>query len=313
MTTQDALNGSINKWTAIAAGHGINGGSLDCPLCEKYLDRGYGCPDCPIAAAGYPRCTNTEFREFLAYFDSNYDAKSGVPINKQPPEHRKELTRLALNELRFLMNLNNAKPEPEPEPTNEDGHTMQYLREAQHKGKGICFRHDDNTDYWSKTLFWNDKTRPGARVSFTHNDANRYALAELHLTKFYAPGMDFDTWAKAMIDKGLILRAAPNASSGTVKYADTFARGLCLVQIGREPGIDLNWGIIKSSSIYTWTAITKEQYEPEQPVSYKVDKTHNFIRATRNHFGIAVGTNLTKEDPELLQGLCDFMNARNKN
>ncbi|MDB6104089.1 MAG: hypothetical protein JWO52_4088 [Gammaproteobacteria bacterium] len=51
--TLTALRGSIAKWRAIVDGTGADQRSVNCPLCEKFLDRededGNPCQGCPVA------------------------------------------------------------------------------------------------------------------------------------------------------------------------------------------------------------------------------------------------------------------------
>lgn len=74
--TLTALQGSIAKWNAIAAGTGKDEGPLNCPLCQLFhpdyrTDKKCGCEGCPIAMAGYPGCTNGAYDDYCVAADEN--------------------------------------------------------------------------------------------------------------------------------------------------------------------------------------------------------------------------------------------------
>jgi hypothetical protein len=74
-----ALRGSIAKWEAIVAGTGIDGGSKNCPLCQKFNKEELGkryevdedgnstdaCEGCPVRdATGLDWCHGSPYRAF---------------------------------------------------------------------------------------------------------------------------------------------------------------------------------------------------------------------------------------------------------
>lgn len=103
--TKEALEGSIKKWRDIVAGHGIDKGSLNCSLCNVFLDQESGdCKGCPVATkTGNLYCIGSPYDEW-----SNFEEEwlLATPINsiKDSPL-RKEAEELAQAELDFLISL----------------------------------------------------------------------------------------------------------------------------------------------------------------------------------------------------------------
>ncbi len=89
--TLKALNGSIKKWEKIVAGTGMDGGPLNCPLCQLFFWN-TDCEGCPVMKrTGNWCCEGTPYDEWL-------DATTGLA---EPPR----LKAIARKELRFLRSL----------------------------------------------------------------------------------------------------------------------------------------------------------------------------------------------------------------
>lgn len=65
--TRKALEGSIRKWRRIVAVRGVDLGTENCPLCDRFLDGGtHDCKGCPVRkATGQPECRGTPYYDFL--------------------------------------------------------------------------------------------------------------------------------------------------------------------------------------------------------------------------------------------------------
>lgn len=61
--TLTALQGSIAKWEAIAAGTGKDDGTANCPLCEEFY--GDDCVECPVKErTGQRACAGSPYDEW---------------------------------------------------------------------------------------------------------------------------------------------------------------------------------------------------------------------------------------------------------
>lgn len=100
--TLKALEGSIEKWAAIAAGTDSNQGPYNCPLCmmfnECMIDEDYAgkpqCDGCPVKeSTGQAGCQGTPYQRYeeAEDFDSNMDED--------------DMKKLAQEELDFLKSL----------------------------------------------------------------------------------------------------------------------------------------------------------------------------------------------------------------
>lgn len=94
--TLEALQGSIEKWEAIVAGTGTNGGPCDCPLCQLYnvnswltTDRCIGCP--VMERTGLQLCADSPYMDYEQAEEDNAD--------------KEQLEELAQAELDFLRSL----------------------------------------------------------------------------------------------------------------------------------------------------------------------------------------------------------------
>lgn len=64
-TTLTALEGSIKKWEAIAAGTGTDEGTRNCPLCLEFAVGGGFCIGCPVYEhTGQMSCDGTPYEEW---------------------------------------------------------------------------------------------------------------------------------------------------------------------------------------------------------------------------------------------------------
>lgn len=93
--TLEALKGSIAKWEAIVAGTGVDNGTENCPLCQRFHYEfrripGSSCEGCPVADAGHHICDDTPY---VAYCVAN---KKGLAD---------EAAEAALAEVEFLKSL----------------------------------------------------------------------------------------------------------------------------------------------------------------------------------------------------------------
>lgn len=105
--TREALEGSIRKWEAIVAGTGVDKGSVNCPLCQKFCAGRYrsdACIGCPVRErTGRSYCEETpyvryvEAEEALAY----YPGMSAAMRAKWADQREKA----AKEELEFLRSL----------------------------------------------------------------------------------------------------------------------------------------------------------------------------------------------------------------
>lgn len=102
---REALDGSIAKWRAIAAGTHKNGGAADCPLCQLFNPYqqhqrhmpssesvAAGCVGCPVAArTGQSFCRGSPYEE--------YENSEDLPISDET------MRGIAERELAFLESL----------------------------------------------------------------------------------------------------------------------------------------------------------------------------------------------------------------
>jgi len=101
-----ALEGSIAKWQAIVEGHGRDGGTEDCPLCQLFVrDRPVGerCLGCPVAqTTGLRGCAGSPYDLWAAQGPSR-------AINHLPEGLKPKARKLAQAELDFLQGLAEAR------------------------------------------------------------------------------------------------------------------------------------------------------------------------------------------------------------
>lgn len=66
--TLKALKGSIAKWQAIVDGTGVDEGSANCPLCQKFrfiVAYKYRCDGCPVREkTGEPDCAGSPYEDY---------------------------------------------------------------------------------------------------------------------------------------------------------------------------------------------------------------------------------------------------------
>lgn len=75
--TEKAVRGSILKWKKIIAGTGVDEGTHNCPLCEKFINRltaGAQCPECPVQERASEKrllqqhlCRNTPYAALIEH------------------------------------------------------------------------------------------------------------------------------------------------------------------------------------------------------------------------------------------------------
>lgn len=77
--TLEALRGSIAKWEAIVAGHGLEHGPDDCPLCQLFhfsyrKDGQRTCVGCPVMdRTGNSLCDGSPYDDYSAAEDADED------------------------------------------------------------------------------------------------------------------------------------------------------------------------------------------------------------------------------------------------
>lgn len=109
--TRVALEGSIAKWDAIAAGTGIDQGSANCPLCQAHPH----CKGCPVAkAAGAGDCYGTPYWDFLNHVEDDHRHGVGERIVHRCQPGCAKCVELATAERDFLTSLR-------PAPASEAG------------------------------------------------------------------------------------------------------------------------------------------------------------------------------------------------
>lgn len=98
--TLEALNGSIEKWKAIATGDGEDHGADNCPLCQMFNNaESEFCVGCPVfETTGREGCDDTPYHAWLK-IGEHISALAG---RKATTERAKEV---ALEEVRFLESL----------------------------------------------------------------------------------------------------------------------------------------------------------------------------------------------------------------
>jgi len=102
-----ALQGSIAKWKAIAAGEGTDDGCDNCPLCLLFwmnADHGDGCTGCPVfESTGKHLCVDTPY---IQWHQATGGGSGHWPRRAKTHEHR----RLARAEVDFLKSLLPGQP-----------------------------------------------------------------------------------------------------------------------------------------------------------------------------------------------------------
>ena len=97
--TAKALEGSIEKWRAIAAGEGGDDGMESCPLCIAFYEP-CCCNGCPVQkATGRDSCAGSPHDAWSTHHRDEH--KKHINLKIECPE----CTRLAKAELRFLEGL----------------------------------------------------------------------------------------------------------------------------------------------------------------------------------------------------------------
>lgn len=108
MTREEALEGSIEKWTdAEFDPEWADQGDRNCPLCEYYRKIS-GCKECPVKKkTGYIECNETPFREWVDHHDEQHTARD----KKIRVQDCDECLRLIRAERDFLVSLREPKEE----------------------------------------------------------------------------------------------------------------------------------------------------------------------------------------------------------
>lgn len=105
--TLEALRGSIAKWEAIAAGHGEERGTENCPLCAKFYR--FSCRGCPVSCeTGEAYCNGSPYDEWSDLLPEEVERQGLWPnvIYKARTEHARAV---AQKEVDFLKSLLPAK------------------------------------------------------------------------------------------------------------------------------------------------------------------------------------------------------------
>ena len=100
--TLKALKKSIQKWTDIVNGEGMDSGTRNCPLCQKFNKGDYPCRDCPVEKfTGFKYCIETPYIEWCNVTNNDLDA---TIFNERNKVSKKRL-KAANAELDFLKSL----------------------------------------------------------------------------------------------------------------------------------------------------------------------------------------------------------------
>lgn len=101
--TLHALKGSILKWEAIAAGHGLDCGPNNCPLCQEFAGNGsVACMGCPVRDRTRRKyCERTPFIKWYAHQIDVHDTYSSNHVEQGCTTCQK----LADAEVKFLKSL----------------------------------------------------------------------------------------------------------------------------------------------------------------------------------------------------------------
>jgi hypothetical protein len=98
--TLTALRGSIRKWEAIIHNGGLDKGTKNCPLCQKFFKN--GCYGCPVSHdKEMSGCIGTPYNAWLTHQESSHYRRS-IGVNKIKCA---ECRRIAKRELAYLKRL----------------------------------------------------------------------------------------------------------------------------------------------------------------------------------------------------------------
>lgn len=103
--TLAALKGSIKKWEEIVCHDGVDDGTANCPLCQKFRIGYARCLQCPVyKCMGISGCRGTPY---IPWYDAIWRYKYDVigTINAPHIAYTDELAELAKKELEFLRSL----------------------------------------------------------------------------------------------------------------------------------------------------------------------------------------------------------------
>ena len=101
--TLAALEGSIEKWERIVAGTGHDGGTTNCPLCQRFLMSTGTCAGCPVSQKTKSLgCFESPYARWVEFRKDHGNVRA---ISDFPEDAQIEATRLAQAELDFLKGL----------------------------------------------------------------------------------------------------------------------------------------------------------------------------------------------------------------
>ena len=83
--TRAALKGSIQKWTKIVKGTGVDNGTANCPLCQLfYFNYMEGCTGCPVKLkTGRSDCQETPYSKWSWLFRGDRPWKAETQNQKE--------------------------------------------------------------------------------------------------------------------------------------------------------------------------------------------------------------------------------------
>jgi len=151
--------------------------------------------------------------------------------------------------------------EAEPD-RNADGDSFEDMKKVWDEGNALDWaQHPDWIRWYTFTTDNYEHNTFAITAKTDANFVNHIRITAKHADKFAAACMDFETWARAAIARGMVERAEGDMELGLHKVCmfNRLTRGRTLFDSrdGHE------WHLQTGPLDWTWTAITRAQYEQE--------------------------------------------------